>query len=229
MVLNEDSIYHGGYFKAQMRFPEDFPFSPPTFRFTPAIYHPNVYRDGRLCISILHTSGDPTSEEPDSETWSPVQTVESVLISIVSLLEDPNISSPANVDAAVDYRKNIEQYKQRVQLEVERSKQDIPEGFVMPTSRTAYVAQRQAEPEETRDLGDNFWYDSDDEDDADIYGYDHNEEQEDNDIQFDDSENENDDDDDVSVDNDSVMDRKQPNKAEDESDDLEDGELKLEK
>lgn len=99
----------------------------------------------------------------------------------------------------------------------------------MPTSRTAYVAQRQAEPEETRDLGDNFWYDSDDEDDADIYGYDHNEEQEDNDIQFDDSENENDDDDDVSVDNDSVMDRKQPNKAEDESDDLEDGELKLEK
>ncbi|CUS21464.1 LAQU0S03e03202g1_1 [Lachancea quebecensis] len=230
MVLNEDSIYHGGYFKAQMRFPEDFPFSPPTFRFTPAIYHPNVYRDGRLCISILHTSGDPTSEEPDSETWSPVQTVESVLISIVSLLEDPNISSPANVDAAVDYRKNIEQYKQRVQLEVERSKQDIPEGFVMPTSRTAYVAQRQAEPEETRDLGDNFWYDSDDEDEADIYGYDHNDEQQENNIEFDDdSENENDDDDDVSVDNDSVMDRKQPNKAEDESDDLEDGEMKLEK
>ncbi|SCU83498.1 LAFA_0D03950g1_1 [Lachancea sp. 'fantastica'] len=230
MVLNEDSIYHGGYFKAQMRFPEDFPFSPPTFRFTPAIYHPNVYRDGRLCISILHTSGDPTSEEPDSETWSPVQTVESVLISIVSLLEDPNISSPANVDAAVDYRKNVDQYKQRVKLEVERSKQDIPEGFVMPSSRTAYVAQRHAEPEDTRDLGDNFWYDSDEEDDnddgptADMYGYgngDDDDDEDEEDIQFEE-------DDDVSIDNDSVMDRTQPSKAEDESEELED-EMKLEK
>ncbi|EDO17028.1 hypothetical protein Kpol_1065p45 [Vanderwaltozyma polyspora DSM 70294] len=140
MVLNEDSIYHGGYFKAQMRFPDDFPFSPPQFRFTPAIYHPNVYRDGRLCISILHQSGDPMTDELDAETWSPVQTVESVLISIVSLLEDPNISSPANVDAAVDYRKNPEQYKQRVKMEVERSKQDIPQGFIMPTSDSAYVS-----------------------------------------------------------------------------------------
>lgn len=232
MVLNEDSIYHGGYFKAQMRFPEDFPFSPPTFRFTPAIYHPNVYRDGRLCISILHTSGDPTSEEPDSETWSPVQTVESVLISIVSLLEDPNISSPANVDAAVDYRKNADQYRQRVLLEVERSKQDIPEGFVMPSARTAYVAQRNHEPEEARDLGDNFWYDSDDDDedhdaghDGDIYGYGPDDDEADQDIQFDDDD---DDDDDLSIDNDSVMDRKQPNKAEDESEDLDD-EMKLEK
>ncbi|KAL6950131.1 hypothetical protein ACO0QE_000806 [Hanseniaspora vineae] len=134
MVLNEDSIYHGGYFKAQMKFPEDYPFSPPQFRFTPAIYHPNVYRDGRLCISILHQSGNSTSDEPDNETWSPVQTVESVLISIVSLLEDPNINSPANVDAAVEFRKNLDQYKSRVKLEVERSKQDIPAGFVMPTS-----------------------------------------------------------------------------------------------
>ncbi|KAH3900726.1 SCF E2 ubiquitin-protein ligase catalytic subunit CDC34 SCDLUD_003731 [Saccharomycodes ludwigii] len=141
MVLNEDSIYHGGYFKAQMKFPDDFPFSPPSFRFTPAIYHPNVYRDGRLCISILHQSGDPTSEEPDSETWSPVQTVESVLISIVSLLEDPNINSPANVDAAVDYRKHPDQYKQRVKMEVERSKQDIPDGFIMPNSiQDAYLS-----------------------------------------------------------------------------------------
>ena len=54
MVLNPESLYHGGYFKGQMRFPQDFPFSPPSFRFTPALYHPNVYRDGRLCISILH-------------------------------------------------------------------------------------------------------------------------------------------------------------------------------
>lgn len=236
MVLNEDSIYHGGYFKAQMRFPDDFPFSPPQFRFTPAIYHPNVYRDGRLCISILHQSGDPTTDEPDAETWSPVQTVESVLISIVSLLEDPNISSPANVDAAVDYRKNPDQYKQRVKMEVERSKQDIPQGFVMPTSDTAaYVSKlsKREDIEDNKDIADNFWYDSDldgeddgngdlqedtfsfEDDDDEAYDYQNryrngSDEEE---LEFEDDE---------SMDNDSVMDRKQPHKAEDESEDLED-------
>lgn len=235
MVLNEESIYHGGYFKAQMRFPEDFPFSPPQFRFTPAIYHPNVYRDGRLCISILHQSGDPMTDEPDAETWSPVQTVESVLISIVSLLEDPNISSPANVDAAVDYRKNPDQYKQRVKMEVERSKQDIPQGFVMPTSDSAYVSKvgKREEPEETKDMADNFWYDSDlddddnvggdvnddcfsyDEDDVYNYqgGYSNNDDEDGDGMEFED--------DNDSMDNDSVMDRKKPHKAEDESEDLE--------
>lgn len=241
MVLNEDSIYHGGFFKAQMRFPEDFPFSPPQFRFTPAIYHPNVYRDGRLCISILHQSGDPMTDEPDAETWSPVQTVESVLISIVSLLEDPNINSPANVDAAVDYRKNPEQYKQRVKMEVERSKQDIPKGFIMPTSESAYISQSKLdEPESNKDMADNFWYDSDLDDDEngsvilqdddyddgnnhipfeddDVYNYNDNDDDDER-IEFEDD----DDDDDDSIDNDSVMDRKQPHKAEDESEDVED-------
>lgn len=241
MVLNEDSIYHGGFFKAQMRFPEDFPFSPPQFRFTPAIYHPNVYRDGRLCISILHQSGDPMTDEPDAETWYPVQTVESVLISIVSLLEDPNINSPANVDAAVDYRKNPEQYKQRVKMEVERSKQDIPKGFIMPTSESAYISQSKLdEPESNKDMADNFWYDSDLDDDEngsvilqdddyddgnnhipfeddDVYNYNDNDDDDER-IEFEDD----DDDDDDSIDNDSVMDRKQPHKAEDESEDVED-------
>ncbi|GAV55901.1 hypothetical protein ZYGR_0AZ00720 [Zygosaccharomyces rouxii] len=231
MVLNEDSIYHGGYFKAQMRFPEDFPFSPPQFRFTPAIYHPNVYRDGRLCISILHQSGDPMTDEPDAETWSPVQTVESVLISIVSLLEDPNISSPANVDAAVDYRKNPDQYKQRVKSEVDRSKQDLPPGFIMPTSESAYISNtsKKEESEDNKVIADNFWYDSDlddDEnaeglqddsfvyDDEDVYNYQGN-------YGNDDEENIEFEDDDESMDNDSVMDRKQPHKAEEESEDLE--------
>lgn len=241
MVLNEDSIYHGGYFKAQMRFPDDFPFSPPQFRFTPAIYHPNVYRDGRLCISILHQSGDPMTDEPDAETWSPVQTVESVLISIVSLLEDPNISSPANVDAAVVFRKNPEQYKQRVKMEVERSKQDIPPGFEMPTSDTAYLSQHKNEnPHEQhqnqRDISENFWYDSDLEDDEDVgslmndgdsLGYNDDDvynyqsyrnrggDEDEDEIEFED------DDEDDSIDNDSVMDRKQPHKAGDESEDVE--------
>lgn len=164
MVLNKESMYHGGFFKGQMRFPADFPFSPPTFRFTPAIYHPNVYRDGRLCISILHQGGDPTSDEPDSETWSPAQTVELVLISIVSLLEDPNILLPANIDASVELRKSPDAYKKKVMQEVNRSKGDIPEGFVVPESEVhAYGAGSGAKDVEQEPVDEDFWYDSEEE------------------------------------------------------------------
>lgn len=165
MVLNKDSMYHGGYFKGQMRFPSDFPFSPPTFRFTPAIYHPNVYKDGRLCISILHQGGDPTSDEPENETWSPAQTVESVLISIISLLEDPNISSPANIDASVELRKNPDAYKKKVLQEVERSKIDIPEDFIMPESELyAYGNNGNKDNNLDQDqVDEDFWYDSEEE------------------------------------------------------------------
>lgn len=171
MVLSEDSPYHGGYFKAQMMFPYDYPYSPPKFRFTPPIYHPNVYKDGLICISILHRGGDATTGEPDGETWSPAQSVETVLISIVSLLSDPNINSPANVDAAVAWRKDPEAYNKRVAQDVASSKMDIPKDFIMPQSERAYVAPKTAEPKEDV-VDDEFWYESadsmgddDDEDD----------------------------------------------------------------
>lgn len=166
MVLNPESLYHGGYFKGQMRFPQDFPFSPPSFRFTPALYHPNVYRDGRLCISILHQGGDPTSDEPESETWSPAQTVESVLISIISLLDDPNGNSPANIDASVEFRKNYNVYKKKVLQEVERSKKDIPEDFIMPeTSDNTYSNYNNSKNKEGAEepVDEDFWYESEEE------------------------------------------------------------------
>lgn len=158
MILSEDSPYHGGYFKAQMDFPFDYPYSPPRFRFTPSIFHPNVYRDGNICISILHRSGDSSSQELASETWSPAQTVESVLISIVSLLSDPNVDSPANVDAAIAWRKDRKLYNQRVLKDVVASRKNIPAGFEMPKSNSAYVAPHTDIKDDVID--DDFWYES---------------------------------------------------------------------
>ncbi len=44
--------------QATLKFPQDFPFNPPTFAFDDSFFHPNVYVDGKLCISILHPPGD---------------------------------------------------------------------------------------------------------------------------------------------------------------------------
>ncbi|KAG9518466.1 putative ubiquitin conjugating enzyme, partial [Aureobasidium melanogenum] len=160
IVINPDSIYNGAYFKAKMTFPKNYPYSPPEFKFTRPMFHPNVYPDGKLCISILHPPGeDEMSGELAAERWSPIQRVESVLISILSLLDDAEPSSPANVDAGVMLRNNPEAYKQRARQDVEASKADIPEGFVMPTQHATY------KPE----VEDNLfsWSDSEVEDDFD--------------------------------------------------------------
>ena len=84
--------------------PPDYPLSPFKMKFDPPLFHPNstphiplpctfpippplVYPDGTVCISILHTPGDdPTMYEQASERWSPVQSVEKVLLSVISML-----------------------------------------------------------------------------------------------------------------------------------------------
>jgi ubiquitin-conjugating enzyme E2 R len=118
-----------------MTFTEEYPYQPPNFRFLIPIYHPNIYPDGKLCISILHTPGeDLTSGEQASERWSPLQGVESVLRSVLLLLDDPEINSPANVDASVLYRDQRDEYNAKAKAIVEKSKGDVPAGFVMPTN-----------------------------------------------------------------------------------------------
>ena len=158
MVINPDSVFHGGYFNGEIRFSTEYPYKPPVFRFTPAIFHPNVYPDGRLCISILHSPGDDAlSGEQAGERWSPLQGVESVMLSILLLLDNPEINSPANVDASVMYRDHPAQYKTRATAAVERSKRDIPADFVMPTSF------EEAPPVKKQENDDAFWAESDEE------------------------------------------------------------------
>ncbi|KAI9930033.1 hypothetical protein ASPWEDRAFT_99354 [Aspergillus wentii DTO 134E9] len=161
IVVNPESLYYGGYFRASMNFPKNYPYSPPEFRFLRPLYHPNIYKDGKLCISILHAPGeDEMSGELASERWSPAQRVESVLISILSLLDDAEVSSPANVDASVMLRKEPDEYKAIVKGNVEESKKDIPDGFVMPTHES--TMNKPAEKVDDED----FWADSDVDDDV---------------------------------------------------------------
>ena len=114
-------------FSALLEFPKDYPLSPPSMRFTSQIYHPNskisfgifilivVYADGKVCISILHPPGDdPNLYESSSERWSPVQSVEKILLSVLSMLAEPNDESGANIDACKMWRSDREQFNRIV-------------------------------------------------------------------------------------------------------------------
>ncbi|MBA0644411.1 hypothetical protein Goklo_028575, partial [Gossypium klotzschianum] len=118
------NLSEGGFFNAIMSFPPNYPNSPPTVKFTSEIWHPNVYPDGRVCISILHPPGDdPNGYELASERWMPVHTVESIVLSIISMLSSPNDESPANVEAAKEWRETRDEFKRKVSRCVRRSQE----------------------------------------------------------------------------------------------------------
>ena len=119
-----DTLYEGGFFICNMSFPKDYPNKPPSVKFVSEMWHPNVYADGRVCISILHSPGDdPHGYEDASERWSPVQTVETIMLSIISMLSAPNDESPANIDAAKEFREDFPAFKKRVARCVRRSQE----------------------------------------------------------------------------------------------------------
>ncbi|CAF1160089.1 unnamed protein product [Adineta steineri] len=96
----EETPYTGGKFHLSIDFPSDFPFKPPRIKFVTPIYHPNISTKGIICLDILHSQ------------WSAALTVRTLLISLSSLLNDPNPDHGLNNDALQLYRTNKEKYKE---------------------------------------------------------------------------------------------------------------------
>lgn len=95
---------------------------PPKMKFETPIFHPNVYPSGEVCISILHPPGeDKYGYESAAERWSPVQSPETILISVISMLSSPNDESPANVDAAKMWREDPKAFRRKCQKIVRES------------------------------------------------------------------------------------------------------------
>ncbi|KAJ7413375.1 Ubiquitin-conjugating enzyme E2 C [Willisornis vidua] len=88
-------------FKLSLEFPSGYPYTAPTVRFLTPCYHPNVDTQGNICLDIL------------KEKWSALYDVRTILLSIQSLLAEPNIDSPLNTHAA-ELWKNQVAYKKYV-------------------------------------------------------------------------------------------------------------------
>ena len=93
-----DSPYQGGVFFLDIHFPQDYPFKPPKCVFITKIYHPNINNNGSICLDIL------------KDQWSPALTIGKVLLSISSLLTDPNPDDPLVPEIAHIYKMNRQQY-----------------------------------------------------------------------------------------------------------------------
>jgi len=96
----QDSPYSGGVFMVKIHFPPDYPFKPPKVNFATKVYHPNINSNGSICLDIL------------KEQWSPALTVSKVLLSICSLLTDPNPDDPLVPEIAHIYKTDVKRYNE---------------------------------------------------------------------------------------------------------------------
>lgn len=99
LVGPDGSAYQGGVFFLNIVFPADYPFKPPTITFTTKIYHCNINATGAICLDILKSQ------------WSPALTIGKVLLSLSSLLTDPNPDDPLVPDIARQMKTDKTRYE----------------------------------------------------------------------------------------------------------------------
>ena len=85
-------------FKLSLTCPKEYPMKPPKVKFISKIWHPNVGGNGDICLDVLQNM------------WSPALNLEQLILSIASLLTDPNPDSPMNGEAASLFKKSRDQY-----------------------------------------------------------------------------------------------------------------------
>jgi len=110
----DDSVYEGLKYKLRLEFPSGYPISAPNVRFTTPCFHPNVDAHGNICLDIL------------KEKWSALYEVRTILLSIQSLLAEPNNDSPLNTHASGLWS-NKTAY-QKLLLEKYKEAQEPPKG-----------------------------------------------------------------------------------------------------
>lgn len=100
----EGTPYESGTFLLQVDFSSDHPFKPPTIVFTTRVYHPNISESGDICIDILKSK------------WSPVLSMSKVIVSLQSLLGDPNPLDPLDLESAELFLNDREEFNKKAVL-----------------------------------------------------------------------------------------------------------------
>ena len=106
--------WEGGTYKLSLTFSPEYPSKPPLVKFSPPLYHPNVYPSGTVCLSILDESKD----------WKPSVTIKQILHGIQELLDNPNMSDPAQREPYQDLRQDPEKYKKKVRAAAQVNRDD---------------------------------------------------------------------------------------------------------
>lgn len=97
-----ESFYEEIISTVSIKIPNEYPHKPPQIKFNTKIYHPNVSSEGTICLDIL------------KDKWKPIYTLRTVLMSLISLLSDPNPDSALNGESAKDYYASLKDKPNKV-------------------------------------------------------------------------------------------------------------------
>lgn len=106
-----DTVYAGHKYKLQLEFPNSYPYCAPVVKFVTPCFHPNIDLSGAICLDIL------------KDKWSALYDVRTILLSIQSLLGEPNNESPLNAQASLLWNNQTE-YKKYLDDFYEKNKEE---------------------------------------------------------------------------------------------------------
>lgn len=168
IIGQEDTPYDGYRFKLSIQIPKNYPYTAPSFKFITPIYHPNISESGDICLDILKNQ------------WTPILNIKSTLISIISLLSDPNPNDPLRSEAANLYKTDKKKYERTVRDQLKKYAIPIPKAAQPKTTVSVTVAekptsvsikgkkaQRNQSPSSDEEEDDNEEEDEDEEEDDD--------------------------------------------------------------
>jgi len=101
IVGPENTPYAYGFYLFKVDYPSDYPTNPPKFTFLTNAdnirMNPNLYRNGKVCISILNTWR--------GEAWSSSQTLKTVLLTLLTIFnEKPLLNEPGYTETCDDFK-----------------------------------------------------------------------------------------------------------------------------
>eukprot|EP01102_Stenamoeba_stenopodia_P002765 TRINITY_DN12631_c0_g1_i1.p1 TRINITY_DN12631_c0_g1~~TRINITY_DN12631_c0_g1_i1.p1 ORF type:complete len:161 (-),score=23.22 TRINITY_DN12631_c0_g1_i1:92-574(-) len=106
----EGTIWEGGVYPVTLTFSDDYPTKPPLCAFPGGFFHPNVFPNGAVCLSILDENLD----------WKPSITLKQILMGVQELLDNPNPKSPAQSQAIQLYMNQRAEYEKRVRAQAQK-------------------------------------------------------------------------------------------------------------
>jgi ubiquitin-conjugating enzyme E2 I len=107
--------YEGGLYKLTIKFTEDYPNKAPDVRFTPLLWHMNIWTNGKICLNILNENDGTWHGK-----WMPTTTIPEILMAVQQSLNEPNPKCPARMDIHQLYSTNRAEYDRRVLEEAKK-------------------------------------------------------------------------------------------------------------
>ncbi|CAF1597632.1 unnamed protein product [Rotaria magnacalcarata] len=109
IIIGPDGTpYERDLYELYLSIPCNYPVKPPKVRFKTEIFHPNIYKNSDICIDILQGQ------------WSEVMSIEKILISIRSLLNEPNVNCPANPEVALLYKEHRNEFYRHIRNDINK-------------------------------------------------------------------------------------------------------------